>query len=1077
MAVQKITDMTAITGSNTASDDLFLVIDASSNQAKKITREELNNAIEQDVLASIDVTTANIDGGTIDGTTIGGTTPASGTFSTLQVDNFTLNGTELDLSSGDFTLDVAGDISLDADGGDIFLKDAGTTFGEFTNSSTDFVVKSTTSDKDIIFKGNDGGSEISALTLDMSEAGNASFNGTVTANAGLKADNITIDGTEIDLSSGDLTLDVAGDIVLDADGGDVIFKDDGTTFGSATNTSGNLIIKSGTTTALTFSGANLTTAGTLGTTSHLTVGSQLRMPDNTSGKILVGDGTSYQEVAVSGDVTIASSGAVTIANSSVTNAMLAGSIADSNLSTISTANKVDIGALDIDGATDIGADLVNADLIIVDDGANGTERKATFTRVKKLIYSGLSSDLTASDSGAVTVANGAITTAKIGADAVDGTKIADDSIDSEHIVDGSVDTAHIADSNVTTAKIADSNVTTSKIADANVTTAKINDSAVTNAKLAGSIADSKLNTISTAGKVDIGALEIDGATDIGADLVDADLLIVDDGANGTERKSTFTRVKKYINSAISGDATVSDSGALTIANDAVEQSMIADDAVGADQLASSSVVTASIVDDNVTTAKIADLNITTGKIANNAVTAGKIANNTITSSQVDSSIVTPTATQDLTNKTLFPRFGTASNPVVFTVTVASKTSAHPYNGDGSALGYYINGIESPAILFNGADDTTANSEYVYKFDQSDSSNSGHPLLFYLDAGKSNGFSTDVSTSGTPGSSGAFTLIKVSENTPNILYYQCSNHGYMGNHAVATTSTFSKGGNLIQLPSSAGTLVGSGDSGTVTNTMLAGSIANGKLSNSAVNFGGVSVSLGSSDTTPAFDLQDATGLPTSALTGTISNSQLATITTADKVSGASIQIDGATDGTSITIADADKFLIDDNGTTKYVNASQLSTYISSGQVTFSNTGTFTNKTFDANGTGNSISNIEVADFASGVVDTDIASVSGSDDTLASAKAIKAYVDAQANVTGTVTLNGTQTLTNKTIDADNNTLSNIEVDNLKSGVLDTDISSVSGSDDTLASAKAIKTYVDSQTGSGASAGFAIAMAVAL
>jgi hypothetical protein len=54
----------------------------------------------------------------------------------------------------------------------------------------------------------------------------------------------------------------------------------------------------------------------------------------------------------------------------------------------------------------------------------------------------------------------------------------------------------------------------------------------------------------------------------------------------------------------------------------------------------------------------------------------------------------------------------------------------------------------------------------------------------------------------------------------------------------------------------------------------------------------------------------------------------------------------------------------------------------------------------------------------------------------------------------------TLTNKGIDADNNTLSNIEVDNLKSGVLDTDISSVSGSDDTLASAKAIKTYIDAQ-----------------
>jgi hypothetical protein len=60
-----------------------------------------------------------------------------------------------------------------------------------------------------------------------------------------------------------------------------------------------------------------------------------------------------------------------------------------------------------------------------------------------------------------------------------------------------------------------------------------------------------------------------------------------------------------------------------------------------------------------------------------------------------------------------------------------------------------------------------------------------------------------------------------------------------------------------------------------------------------------------------------------------------------------------------------------------------------------TDTLTNKTIDANGTGNSITNLEVADFASGVLDTDLSTVSASDDTLASAKAIKSYVDSQVS----------------------------------------------------------------------------------
>tara|TARA_B100001250_G_scaffold160825_2_gene138178 strand:+ start:15183 stop:15689 length:507 start_codon:yes stop_codon:yes gene_type:complete len=65
-------------------------------------------------------------------------------------------------------------------------------------------------------------------------------------------------------------------------------------------------------------------------------------------------------------------------------------------------------------------------------------------------------------------------------------------------------------------------------------------------------------------------------------------------------------------------------------------------------------------------------------------------------------------------------------------------------------------------------------------------------------------------------------------------------------------------------------------------------------------------------------------------------------------------------------------------------------------------------------------------------------------------------------GTATADATQTLTNKTINADNNTLSNVEVDNLKAGVLDTDLSSVVGTDTTLPSAKAVKNYVDNFSG---------------
>ena len=112
------------------------------------------------------------------------------------------------------------------------------------------------------------------------------------------------------------------------------------------------------------------------------------------------------------------------------------------------------------------------------------------------------------------------------------------------------------------------------------------------------------------------------------------------------------------------------------------------------------------------------------------------------------------------------------------VTVATSTSDHPYHGTGSSNKYKINGIFSPYLHLI--------PKNTYRFDQSDSSNSGHPLRFYLDANKSTAFTTGVTQNGTPGSAGAYTQIVVSDTTPSVLHYQCSAHGNMGWAAFTNT---------------------------------------------------------------------------------------------------------------------------------------------------------------------------------------------------------------------------------------------------------------------------------------------------
>ena len=125
-----------------------------------------------------------------------------GTLSALTVDNFTLDGTTLALSSGDMTLDVAGNIHLDSGSGEIRFYDGGTYFGKIRETSGNLEILSGQIDKDILFIGNDNGTPFTALTLDMSDAGAATFNAGATFGAGIDVTgSATMDGLGIGTTS------------------------------------------------------------------------------------------------------------------------------------------------------------------------------------------------------------------------------------------------------------------------------------------------------------------------------------------------------------------------------------------------------------------------------------------------------------------------------------------------------------------------------------------------------------------------------------------------------------------------------------------------------------------------------------------------------------------------------------------------------------------------------------------------------------------------------------------------------------------------------------------------------------
>ena len=376
------------------------------------------------------------------------------------------------ITGAGITLDSSADINFDADGADIILKDGGTEFGRFTNSSGELVIKSgssstaalTMSGANITMEGNaqvDGNLTVTGtttfnggtLTLGDAATDTIAFGGTITGSLTFegstddsfettltpgnpssditltlpssasdtlvgKATTDTLTNKSIDLDSntlsgtlgefntalqgdsfvsltgsetltnkqltsptiaeivgtGGIELDAVQDITLDAGGGDVFLKDDGTTFGSLTNSSGELIVKSGTTTALTFSGANLTAAGNVTVSGNLTVSGTTTTVDSSTINIqnaFVFEGAtadSFETTLTTVDPTADRTISLPNATTTLVAKDTTDSLTNKTLTTPVIAEIDSNSSITLDAATDIILDAGEQDIILKDDG-------------------------------------------------------------------------------------------------------------------------------------------------------------------------------------------------------------------------------------------------------------------------------------------------------------------------------------------------------------------------------------------------------------------------------------------------------------------------------------------------------------------------------------------------------------------------------------------------------------------------------------------------------------------------------------------------------------------------------------
>jgi hypothetical protein len=196
------------------------------------------------------------------------------------------------------------------------------------------------------------------------------------------------------------------------------------------------------------------------------------------------------------------------------------------------------------------------------------------------------------------------------------------------------------------------------------------------------------------------------------------------------------------------------------------------------------------------------------------------------------------------------------------VNVSGIITATTFSGSGASLTNIPNGaLDNSTVSYGGVQLSLGASDATPAFDLSDATNYPYSSL--------TGITTEIVGDTTPQLGGD---LDVNGN-------DITGTGNVNLTGIITATTFS------------GNLPTTDLTGTITNAQLAGSITNDKLVNDSVSFGGVSLDLGASDATPAFNLSDATNYPTSSLSGTITNAQLAGSITNDKLVNDSVSFGG------------------------------------------------------------------------------------------------------------------------------------------------------------------------------------------